>query len=241
MTVNETRTDEVTVRIDLFVSGSVDNGIDGPDYTVANANIDYLIAVGEIRISDDEIVHRHGSSWCRSAGSLEINIKFGDDCHGIYVHGPVFCGMAPPVIEEVAGTDALRECYPVMEQLRPVGKDVFVETVNKMKAESGYRLFALRDAEEAILGLAGIVVETNLYHGKHAWVHDLVVDGDYRGNGYGGQMLAWIEDWAEERDCSCVELASGLWRDDAHRFYENNGMERYCYTFKMDLSSESLY
>ncbi|RAW43907.1 GNAT family N-acetyltransferase [Halorubrum sp. 48-1-W] len=149
--------------------------------------------------------------------------------------------MAPTSITEVTGTDELRECYPIMQQLRPVSEETFLETVEQMRDESDYQLFALRDADDEILGLVGVVIETNLYHGKHAWVHELVVDEKYRNNGYGGELLAWIDSWAQERECSCVELASGLWREDAHRFYEQTGMEKYCYTFKKDLSTPSLY
>jgi len=149
--------------------------------------------------------------------------------------------MDPISVEEVTDTAELRECYPVMKQLRPVDKETFDETIDQMKTEADYQLFAMRDENKTLLGIAGIVVQTNLYHGKHAWVHDLVIDEQHRGNGYGGRFLSWIESWADDRDCSCVELASGLWRDDAHRFYEDNGMEKYCYTFKIDLSTDSLY
>jgi GNAT superfamily N-acetyltransferase len=143
-------------------------------------------------------------------------------------------------IAEITTEAELREAYPVMEQLRPVGEETFLEVVETMREESDYRLFALRE-DGAIRGLAGIVVEVNLYHGKHAWIHDLVVDEPYRGEGYGSRLLSWADQWAEARDCSCVELASGLWRDEAHAFYEDNGMEKYCYTFKKDLSADSLY
>lgn len=145
-------------------------------------------------------------------------------------------------VEELTTEAELRAAYPVMEQLRPIGEDVFVSHVEQMQSESGYRLFALRSVDsDAVRALAGVTVQTNLYHGKHAWIHDLVVDEPHRGEGYGGQLLSWVESWADERDCSCVELASGLWRDDAHRFYEREGMEKYCYTFTKDLTADSLY
>jgi len=147
--------------------------------------------------------------------------------------------MAEPALSEIESERELRDVYPIMEQLRPVGEDRFVELVDRMREESGYRLFAIEDGE--IRGLVGVVVDTNLYHGKHAWVHDLVVDEPYRGEGYGRHMLEWIESWADDRGCSCVELASGLWREDAHEFYETVGMEKYCFTFKTELTTESPY
>ncbi|WP_299234756.1 GNAT family N-acetyltransferase [Natronomonas sp.] len=148
--------------------------------------------------------------------------------------------MAGPDIVELTTEAQLRDAYPIMDQLRPVGEDRFVELVGTMSAESGYRLFALR-VDGDVRGLAGVVVETNLYHGTHAWVHDLVVDEPHRGRGHGDALLSWVESWAENRGCSCVELASGLWREEAHGFYEDRGMERYCYTFKTDLPADSPY
>jgi len=145
-------------------------------------------------------------------------------------------------IEELTAESDLREAYPVMDQLRPVGEEAFLDLVEGMRASEDYRLFALRDGpDDEIRALAGLAVGVTLYHGRHVWVHDLVVDEPYRGEGYGSRLLAWVEDWADARDCSRVELASGLWRDDAHEFYEQNGMERYCYTFKTELSADSPY
>lgn len=150
--------------------------------------------------------------------------------------------MGDTLVDELTSVAELREAYPVMNQLRPVGEAEFIRLVEEMRTSEDYRLFALRDGpDDQIRALAGLAVGTTLYHGKHVWVHDLVVDEPHRGEGYGSQLLAWVEDWADERDCTRVELASGLWRDEAHEFYEQNGMERYCYTFKSELSADSPY
>ncbi|RXK49327.1 GNAT family N-acetyltransferase [Halorientalis pallida] len=149
--------------------------------------------------------------------------------------------MSSERVTELTTAEELREAYPVLEQLRPIGADTFLDVYDTMRAESGYQLFALRSGDGDIRALAGVVVETNMYHGKHAWVHELVVDEPHRGEGHGGELLSWVESWADDRDCSCVELASGHWRDRAHEFYEKEGMEKYCYTFKTELSADSLY
>lgn len=145
--------------------------------------------------------------------------------------------MSNAYIEELTSETELREVYPIVDQLRPVGEARFLELVADMREESGYRLYGLRDESNSMVGVAGIVVQTNLYHGRHVWVHDLVVDEPKRGKGHGSMLLSWVFDWADEHDCSCVELASGLWRDEAHEFYENMDMEKYCFTFKKDLGT----
>lgn len=145
--------------------------------------------------------------------------------------------MEDVTIEEITSKSAVRDTHPVMKQLRPLDVETYVELVEQMREESGYRLFALFAGDE-IRAVAGIVVPTNLYHGKHMWVHDLVVDEPHRGKGYGGQLLSHLTSLADSMDCTCVELASGHWRDRAHEFYENEDMELYCYTFKTDLEAE---
>lgn len=149
--------------------------------------------------------------------------------------------MQTGAIVELTTEPELREAYPIVDQLRPVGEERFLELIDVMRDEAGYRLYGLRGDDGTLLAVAGVVVQTNLYHGRHAWVHDLVVDEPERGQGHGGRLLSWLFEWADERDCSCVELASGLWRDEAHRFYEDLDMEKYCYTFKRDLAAESPY
>jgi GNAT superfamily N-acetyltransferase len=137
-------------------------------------------------------------------------------------------------IEELDSADAWREAYPVIAQLRPQDEKVFVERMRRMYDER-CRLFGLYDGK-TLVSLAGVRELMTLYHGNHAWVYDLVTREDRRSEGFGAEILAYVEDWARERDCEVVELASALYREDAHRFYEEAaGYERFCYTFTKNL------
>jgi GNAT superfamily N-acetyltransferase len=158
-------------------------------------------------------------------------------------------------VVELTNEAQWRAVHPVMSQLRPLDVETFLDRVRVMAGE-GYRLFGLyegaAEAERADeregaseetddpLALAGVRLSTTLYHGRHAWVYDLVTREDRRSEGHGARLLAYIEEWACDHDCAVVELASGLWRDDAHRFYEEHvDYDRYCYTFKKDLADGS--
>jgi GNAT superfamily N-acetyltransferase len=82
---------------------------------------------------------------------------------------------------------------------------------------------------------AGAGVRTNFYNGRHLLVYDLVTRAGRRSEGHGERLMAFLEDWALDRDCECVTLESGRWREDAHRFYEDKlDMEKFCYTFKKE-------
>lgn len=134
---------------------------------------------------------------------------------------------------ELATEAGWREAYPVMNELRPQEEATFLRRMERMY-EEGYRLFGLYDDGE-LVSLAGVRELMTLYHGNHVWVYDLVTTEDRRSEGFGAEILAWVADWARERDANILELASGLWREQAHEFYEREGMERFCYTFTMEL------
>jgi len=78
--------------------------------------------------------------------------------------------------------------------------------------------------------------QLNMYYGRYVWVYELVTDADHRSEGHGLELLSFVEDWAAENDCQLVALSSGLQREDAHRFYEEQAeMERASYVYKQPL------
>lgn len=143
--------------------------------------------------------------------------------------------MTTTRIEELETSREWHEAFPVMSQLRThLDEETFVDSVAEL-ATDGYRLFALRIDGE-IVTLAGVIVRTNLYYGRHLWVHELVTDANHRSRGYGAQMLAYLEEWARERECELLALSSGVQRHDAHRFYEETvGMDKASYIYKQPL------
>jgi GNAT superfamily N-acetyltransferase len=56
--------------------------------------------------------------------------------------------------------------------------------------------------------------------GYRAWVEDLAVAPTRRSLGVGKALLDAAKDWARERGATHLELDSGDFRHDAHRFYE---------------------
>ncbi|WP_101297134.1 GNAT family N-acetyltransferase [Halegenticoccus soli] len=138
-------------------------------------------------------------------------------------------------IREVDTDAARREAFPVLRELRDhLDRERFEELYAEMEAE-GYRLFARYDGDDPV-AVAGVKISTNFYLGRHAYVYDLVTTADRRSEGHGEALLRFVHEWARDRGCDAVELESGLWRDDAHRFYtERMGYDTYCYSFKYDL------
>ncbi|HEX2196510.1 MAG TPA: GNAT family N-acetyltransferase [Actinomycetota bacterium] len=136
-------------------------------------------------------------------------------------------------IVELSGRDDLRRAWPVMRELRGhLSEERWLELMDVMTPD-GYRLLALEDDDGTIRALAGIRVSTNLYWGRHVLVDELVTATEARSRGHGRALLGHVEELAAAEGCEMVALSSGLWRHDAHRFYEQHmrfDKVSYCFT-----------
>jgi GNAT superfamily N-acetyltransferase len=76
----------------------------------------------------------------------------------------------------------------------------------------------------AIVGLASVYADIHsIRYGKRCWLQDLVVTSSRRSKGIGELLLDAATEWARQRGCTHLELASGTGRKDAHRFYLAQG------------------
>ncbi|WP_254824075.1 GNAT family N-acetyltransferase [Haloglomus halophilum] len=124
--------------------------------------------------------------------------------------------------------------------LRQLWSDADPEFVRSWREEDDYHLFGLfaggaPTGAGMLVGVVGVSVQRVLHHRRHAWVHDLVVDEPRRSSGVGTELLAFVERWADERDCEYVALANRLDNEDALSFYEAAGMERWGYVVEQEL------
>lgn len=132
---------------------------------------------------------------------------------------------------ELRSPAGVRAAFPLLQQLRDrLTEQQYLERLEAMRPH-GYRLLALRD-DGALVALAGLAVRTTLLFGRHLYVDDLVTDQAVRSRGYGARLMAEIEALARREGCGLIALASGLQREDAHRFYEQRmGFRRSSYGF----------
>ena len=139
-----------------------------------------------------------------------------------------------PEIRPVATPESIRDCYPVMAQLRPhLTEDAFVAQVLRQISEQPFHLVALYDPD--VLAVAGYRLGENLADGRYLYVDDLVTDEASRSRNYGGQLFDWIVAEARRRGCVHLSLDSGVQRFAAHRFYLTKRMEIRSHHFSMTL------
>lgn len=120
--------------------------------------------------------------------------------------------------------------YDVVKQLRTtLSYDEFEDLVYDMR-HIEYKMFGILE-QERLVTYAGVSILTNLYHKRHLFVYDLVTDEAYRSQNFGKMMLEYLLDYAKMGMCENLVLSSGFQREDAHRFYENDGFEKKSYVF----------
>ena len=139
----------------------------------------------------------------------------------------------------VASTAAeIRQCYPVMRELRThlTDEESFVNRVLRQQ-EQGYQL-AYLESDGDVCAVAGYRILESLFSGRNLYVDDLVTRKSDRSRGFGGELLDWLIDLAREQDCETLELDSGVQRFDAHRFYFSKRMSISSYHFRIKLKPE---
>ncbi len=116
-----------------------------------------------------------------------------------------------------------QEAAPLLQQL---WTDRDRDEIVAWTGEEEYHLFG-GFADDELIGVAGVVIRELLHHRRHAWLYDLVVDEPRREEGYGTELIQFIEQWATENDCEYVALASPLAKEEIHQYYENREYDRW--------------
>jgi GNAT superfamily N-acetyltransferase len=142
----------------------------------------------------------------------------------------------PPTTVRELTTDA--EWDAAVPLLRQLWSDADPAFVRSWREEDDYHLFGLSvqgSDPGTFVGVAGVSVQRVLHHRRHAWVHDLVVDAPRRSEGFGAELLTFVERWATERGCDYVALATHRDNEAALRFYEDEGLERWGHVVEREL------
>jgi GNAT superfamily N-acetyltransferase len=140
-----------------------------------------------------------------------------------------------PEIKE-ATTDAdIRQCFPVMTQLRPhLRPGEFVSRIRRQQHAGGYRLLFVEENGD-VLAVAGFRVLEGLAWGRYLYVDDLVRDAAAGPRGLGSLLFDRLLTEARNLDCDQFHLDSGVQRFDAHRFYLHKGLDISSHHFSLVL------
>jgi len=120
--------------------------------------------------------------------------------------------------------EEIGRCYDTFKSLRPhlESKDAFIAQVLRQQAQS-YSIVAI-DSDGMVPSAAGFRFAEFLAWGKALYVDDLTTLPEFRGRGYGSQLMDWLIDHARSEGCDSLHLDSGYARHDAHRLYLKKGL-----------------
>lgn len=139
----------------------------------------------------------------------------------------------PTEVREVTTDDGWDQAVPILRQL---WSHVNEEFVYAWRDEDDYRLLGMYETAETaaqasddpsgtLVAVAGVSIQRVLHHERHLWIHDFVVDEPRRGEGFGREVLDWLDEWARDHDCKNLALACWDDNDEAREFYEGEGLE----------------
>ena len=86
--------------------------------------------------------------------------------------------------------------------------------------------------KDKVIEFCSLLIKNNSWQaGNLGNIDELVIDKNYRGNGFGKKMIISITDISKDLKCKQIELDIAFHRKEAHRFYESIGYENRAYLF----------
>lgn len=106
-----------------------------------------------------------------------------------------------------------------------VRREKFRAVYESQLADPRFRHLVAVGAGKAVVGFCSLELRERLNQSSlQAWIPDLVVHPDTRGDGHGRALLAEAQRIAREEGCWSLELESGHQRTVAHRLYDSAGL-----------------
>lgn len=110
--------------------------------------------------------------------------------------------------------------------------DRVVQQVLEMITNGGFQLACiLSDDGNKAAAFAGFRTIDMLRTGKMIYIDDLFTLPEYRGRGYAGKLLDYVDQLAVQKNIKSVHLDSGFPLHPAHRLYLSKGYFLACHHF----------
>ena len=133
-----------------------------------------------------------------------------------------------------ASADVLAACHRLIPQLSSSSAPISAKELEEIIESDTTVLFAARSGQE-IVGLLTLTI-FRIPTGVRAWIEDVVVDNQARGQGVGDALNRAALAEAERRGAKTVDLTSRPSREAANRLYQRLGFkQRYTNVYRYDL------
>lgn len=130
--------------------------------------------------------------------------------------------------------DILDSILPLIKQLNPtVSETTLTNRLNDMIAQ-GYQCVGLYH-DSKLIGICGLWMMTKFYVGKHIEPDNVYLMPEYRGQGYGRQLLDWVYDYGKSQGCIASELNCYISNESGNAFWEREGFTKIGYHYQKPL------
>lgn len=158
----------------------------------------------------------------------------------------VFILLYQPSSKQEVNKEMIRNCtsedfYDVallMKQLFP-DKEACLDNLKyafeKMLNSKDYILLCV-EINKVVVGFCSLAILYDFWaEGKICYLTYLIVDAKYRGRGIGKALLKEVEYISIKNRCKKIDLESSFHREASHKFYIENGYEKWAYFFTKQL------
>lgn len=110
------------------------------------------------------------------------------------------------------------------ERLEDPLPESYVQAFCEIEADSNNELI-VAELDNEVVGTLQLTFTPSISFqgGRRCTVESVRVDGRYRGQGIGREMMLWAIKRAKQKGCISMQLTTNNERTDAYRFYENLG------------------
>jgi len=113
------------------------------------------------------------------------------------------------------------------ERLETPLPDGYIKAFEEIEADKNNELVVAENADGAVVAAMQITFTPSISFqgGKRATVESVRVDAQFRGRGFGKQLMLWAIERARAENCFVLQLTTNAERKGAHSFYENLGFK----------------
>ena len=139
--------------------------------------------------------------------------------------------MVTSIEIKLIASDQIFTIIPLLQTLNPaISETVLRGRIIEMVGQ-GYRCAGIY-SDENLIGICGLWILTKYYVGKHIEPDNVIILEEYRSNGLGKQLMAWVYDYAKSQGCIASELNCYITNDQGQLFWEKEGYKKIGYHYQ---------
>jgi GNAT superfamily N-acetyltransferase len=132
---------------------------------------------------------------------------------------------------KLIASEQIFSIIPLLQTLNPtISESVLQGRLNEM-VDQGYQCAGVY-SDDKLIGICGLWIITKYYVGKHIEPDNVLILEEYRSNGLGKQLMAWVYDYAKSHGCIASELNCYVTNEKGQHFWENEGYKKIGYHYQ---------